>query len=140
MSRFWPLAILPITLAACAQGDQISRDTTPFDAIGKDETVTLLGTEPFWNITITGTRATYSSPEDIDGSEFAVARFAGNNGLGYSGELSGEPIQIAITPGACSDGMSDRKYPYTATVEWAGGLLNGCGYTGSQPFTGEDAL
>lgn len=139
MPRHWPLAVMPLILAACAQGDQISRDTQPFDGIAETEKLTLIGTEPFWDIRITGTRATYSSPEDSDGSEFAVTRFAGNNGLGYSGELSGEPVQIAITAGECSDGMSERTYPYTATVAWGERMLNGCGHTDRQPFTGEGA-
>lgn len=126
-------------LAGCASNDQISNDTQPFDGIAESETVTLLGTEPFWDFTITGTNATFKSPEDLGGTVFAVSRFAGNNGLGYSGELNGEPVQIAITPGACSDGMSDRDYPYTATINWGDRTLTGCGYTDSQPFTGDEA-
>ncbi len=126
-------------LAACTPSDSIGRDTQPYAGIAKDETLTLLGTEPFWNIEISGSSADYSSPEMPDGTPFEVERFAGNNGLGYSGELSGRAMQIAITPGECSDGMSDRSYPFTATVTWGDDTLYGCGFTNNQRFTGDEA-
>ncbi len=126
-------------LSACTPSDGISNDTEPFAGIAADEKVSLLGTEPFWGIEIDGDNASYSSPEELDGIAFPVTRFAGNNGLGYSGELDGRPVQIAITPGECSDGMSDRSYPFTATVTWGEATLYGCGFTNSQSFTGDEA-
>ena len=137
--RFVALAFAPIMLSACAQGDQISSDTQPFDGIGEGEAITLLGTEPFWDIEIAGTSATYTTPENMEGSQFTVSRFAGNNGLGFTGQLEGEAMTIAVTPGACSDGMSDREYPFTATIDWGDKQLKGCGYTDAQPFTGDAA-
>ncbi|WP_298469120.1 hypothetical protein [uncultured Erythrobacter sp.] len=128
-----------ILLAGCAQGDSISNNPEPYDGIAEDETLHLLGTEPFWSFEISGEAAEFTSPEDLDGVGITVTRFAGNNGLGYSGELKDEPLQIAITPGDCSDGMSDRSYPFTATISWGEATLLGCGYTDSQPFTGEEA-
>ena len=126
-------------IAGCAQGDAISNNTEAYDGVAESETLHLLGTEPFWGFEISGAIARYSSPEDIDGTEIAVTRFAGNNGLGFSGELDGSPIQIAVTPGECSDGMSDRSYPFTATVSIGDSTLYGCGYSDSQPFTGDEA-
>ena len=128
-----------LALAGCVQGDGISSDADAYDGISQDETLHLLGTEPFWSFEIAGETAKFSSPEDIDGSEISVTRFAGNNGLGYSGELNEQALQIAVTPGDCSDGMSDRSYPFTATITWGDATLYGCGYTESQPFTGEEA-
>lgn len=125
-------------LASCTQSEGISSNAEPFADIAEDETVHLLGTEPFWSFEISGEQARYSSPEDDDGTPFTVARFAGNNGLGYSGDLDGLPVQIAVTPGECSDGMSDRSYPFTATVSLGDTNLSGCGYTDSDPFTGEE--
>ena len=139
LPRYAFLACLGAVVAGCTSNDQISDDTQPFDEISESETVTLLGTEPFWDFTIIGDSATYKSPENLDGSTFAVTRFAGNNGLGYSGELDGKAVQIAVTPGTCSDGMSDRDYPYTATINWGESTLRGCGYTDNQPFTGDEA-
>ena len=126
-------------LAGCAQGDAISNNTEIYDGISEAETLYLGGTEPFWGIKIDGESAKYSAPEDLDGTGFSVTRFAGNNGLGYSGELKGQPIQIAVTPGDCSDGMSDRTYPFTTTISWGDNTLLGCGHTDSQPFTGDEA-
>ena len=138
LPRFAAIAGASMIVTACAQGDQITNDTQPFAGIGEDETITLLGTEPFWDVEITGSRATYSSPENLDGTPFTVSRFAGNNGLGFTGELDGKAVTIAVTPGSCNDGMSDREFPYTATVEWGDTSLQGCGYTDAQPFTGEE--
>lgn len=126
-------------LSACTPSDGISNDTEPYAGIAADEKLSLLGTEPFWGIEITGENATYSSPEELNGVAFEVTRFAGNNGLGYSGELEGRAVQIAITPGECSDAMSDRSYPFTATVTWGDTTLYGCGYSNIQSFTGDES-
>lgn len=143
-----PIPVLALSgalmLVSCADTPgEISRDTQPFDDISATADITLLGTEPFWGIDITpdgeGFVARYSSPENLDGSQFAVSRFAGNNGIGFSGSLDGQAVQIALTPGQCSDGMSDRTYPYTATVALGDAVLYGCGHTSDQPFTGDEA-
>ena len=136
--------LVPIGLIACAQEtDEISRDTKPFDGVAATASISLLGTEPFWSVDITpggdAFTARYSTPENIDGLQFPVTRFAGNNGVGFSGELSGAPVQIAVTPGECSDGMSDRTYPYTTTIAMGDATLFGCGYTSDEPFSGDEA-
>ncbi|PKP63624.1 MAG: hypothetical protein CVT87_03330, partial [Alphaproteobacteria bacterium HGW-Alphaproteobacteria-9] len=74
-----------------------------------------------------------------EGYDFAVERFAGNNGLGFSGTMEGAAVTITLTPGVCSDGMSDRTYPYVATIALGDETLRGCGYTDRQPFTGDAA-
>lgn len=127
-----------LLLGACSSGDGISQDAQAFDGIPEQDILTLSGTEPFWNIEINGDTATYSTPDNNEGTAIAVTRFAGNNGLGYSGQLDGEALQITVTPGACSDAMSDRDYPFTATVSLGETMLFGCGYSTSEPFTGEE--
>ncbi|MEE4207596.1 MAG: hypothetical protein V2I39_14975 [Erythrobacter sp.] len=133
-----------LALAACAGegGDAISRDTEPFAGIGEDEVIEVTGNEPFWGMTIDQSQgaAAYSTPENIDGTRFEVARFAGNNGLGFTGTLDGgEAVTVTITPGECSDGMTDRTYPFTATAEIGERDLRGCAFTDSQGFTGPEA-
>jgi uncharacterized membrane protein len=137
------VAIACAALAGCtdtAPGD-ISRDAEPFAQVSEDATISALGTEPFWNLEIApaddGYRATYSTPENIDGATIPVSRFAGNNGLGFSGELDGAGLQLALTPGECSDAMSDRTYPYTATILLGEDTLYGCAYTSDEPFAGD---
>lgn len=141
MRAGWLMTALAGTLAACSSDDGIDRDAVAYDGIGPEETISLTGTEPFWTIEIApadrGYRATYSDPDNIDGKSFAVERFAGNNGLGFSGELDRAVVQIAVTPGDCSDGMSDRTYPFTATVGMGDRTLQGCAYTDAQKYEGE---
>jgi uncharacterized membrane protein len=148
--------VLPIALAACgsepatssgapdaavtgesaAPGD--ADDTAPWSGIGSDETVRFTGTEPFWGGEASGGTLTYMTPENQRGDTIPVERFAGRNGLSLSGELDAAPFDMAITPGECSDGMSDRTYPFTVTLQVRGEQRNGCAYTGRQPFTGSE--
>ena len=135
---------VPLALFACAQSDGIDTDGAVYDGIAPGASITLLGTEPFWGLEIKPAgedqyTARFTHPEDIDGSEFAAVRFAGNNGLGFSGRLDERDVQAALTPGDCSDGMSDNTYPFTATVALGDATLFGCAYTSDQPVTGPDA-
>ena len=135
---------LTVAVAGCSQAPgEISRDTQPFDGIVPSSSISVTGTEPFWSIAIEPDGeayvATYSSPENLEGTRFVASRFAGNNGVGFSGELEGEAVQIALTPGDCSDGMSDRTYPYIAMVAIGARDLRGCAYTSDEPFSGAEA-
>jgi len=134
------MAFLAATLGACGYsgGDPKPGDVSVFDGIGEGEVITVLGTEPFWSARIEGAILSYSTPENADGTQVAIRRFAGNGGLGISGELDGSPLQLAITPGECSDGMSDRAYPYTATLALGSENLLGCAYTDIQEYSGEE--
>ena len=107
-----------------------------FAAIGAHETISFLGTEPFWGGSVAGGQLTYSTPENQDGETVAARRFAGNNGLGFSGQLNDRAFDLAITPGECSDGMSDRTYPYVATLKLGEEQRNGCAWTARQPYRG----
>lgn len=139
--RAWlGLICLVFSLAACQNGDSIDDSGQVFDGIAKDDTIRLIGNEPFWGIEIAPAdgsyQAIYTTPDNIDGTTIQVARFAGNNGLGFSGEIAGAPVQIAVTPGECSDTMSDRTYPFTATVAIGDTNLTGCGYSDDRSFEG----
>lgn len=143
-AAFLAAALVPAALTSCAQSEgEISRDTQPFDGISPSAKIKLLGTEPFWGLEIEPAGeayiARYSAPDNAAGTDFAAARFAGNNGLGFNGELDGKTVQIALTPSECSDGMSDRTYPYTATFVLGDVTLFGCGYTSDETFGGGQA-
>jgi uncharacterized membrane protein len=112
-------------------------DTQPFSAIAPDETVRFTGTEPFWGGQVAGGSLTYTTPENPDGATFAVERFAGRGGVSWSGTLDRAPFRLVVTPGQCSDGMSDRTYPLTVTLAVAGEQRRGCAWTARQPFTGD---
>lgn len=131
---------LTLGLAACAPGnDAIDQTGATFDKVAPDEVVTLAGTEPFWNVRIQAEQAVWSTPDNPDGTRFAVTRFAGNNGLSYSGTLDGAAFTGTITPGDCRDAMSDRRYPFVATIALDDEIMRGCGYTADQPFTDDAA-
>jgi uncharacterized membrane protein len=141
-----PLLIPPLLLLAACNG-QSSTDPTARDPEGEgstyagiraDETLRFTGTEPFWGGTATGTSLTYSTPENIDGTTIPVQRFAGNNGLGFTGKLGERSFDMAVTEAACSDGMSDRTYPFTVTLQIAGETRNGCGWTDRRKFDGPE--
>jgi len=132
------LAVSAIVAGCTSAGDNRAETAEAYDGIGPDEKITLSGTEPFWNMTVEGEVLTYTTPENLDGTTTSVTRFTGNNGLGFSGELEGKSLQIAITPGTCSDGMSDRDYPFTATIKLGDDTLFGCGFTASQPYSGDE--
>ncbi|XUU60894.1 COG3650 family protein [Erythrobacter sp. HA6-11] len=127
------------SLAACGSDQERPGEVESYDGIADDEVITLVGTEPFWSMEIKQGTLLYTTPENLEGEVATVSRFEGNNGLGMAGELLEQPLAIAITPGECSDAMSDRTYPFTATVTVGGEQLNGCGYTDQQPFTGDEA-
>lgn len=129
----------PLLLAACSGGaEPVPGEVPVFSGIAGRETITALGTEPFWSATVEGSTLTWSTPENIAGTRIPIARFAGNGGLGVSGTLEGEPLQMAVTPGACSDAMSDRTYPFTVTLTIGNVQHTGCAYTDRQPFAGEE--
>ena len=140
------LFVLPLALAACESRTGVSpgetpgdtANTEPYAGIAAEETVRFTGTEPFWGGEATGSTLTYSTPEDIDGTTIAVERFAGRNGLSLSGQLDGATFDMAITPGECSDGMSDRTYPFTVILQVRGEQRYGCAWTERNRFTGPE--
>lgn len=133
MRILWPIAAALLTTAGCSTPEE--EIVASYDGIGADEVISLGGTEPFWGITIEGETLTYTAPENLDGSTGEVERFAGNGGLSFSGVLEDKAITVMVTPGECSDGMSDASYPFTTTVQWGERALQGCGHTDKQGFT-----
>lgn len=139
--RLAPLLPLALALAACqAGGDGAAvpgdrADTRPFAGIGAAQTVRFTGTEPFWGGEVTGAAMIFRTPEAPDGEPVAVTRFAGRGGLSFSGARAGAPLTLTVTPGACGDGMSDRAYPFVATLRLGDALRSGCAWTAEQPFT-----
>lgn len=101
-----------------------------YDGIAPGETVRFTGSEPFWGGEVTGGTLVYTTPDNPDGTAITVRRFAGNNGLGYSGTLAGKSFDMTITPGECSDSMSDRRYPFTVTLRMGNEQREGCGWIG----------
>ncbi|MDD2563253.1 MAG: hypothetical protein PHU27_03430 [Salinivirgaceae bacterium] len=104
--------------------------------------LTFVGTEPFWDITMSDSSAVYHS---VDGDS-VIMNFTKNGITGsYSlsdviETISTTEIKIQIVAGGisglmtirnerCSDGMSDTEYPYSFSLIWneEEGALEGCG-------------
>lgn len=138
---------VPVVLALCLLAACQSKEDAPtagpteaYAGIAETETIRFTGTEPFWGGQIASGTATYSTPETIDGVAFPVERFAGNNGVSFTGTmtgaLAGTRFDLMVTPGECSDGMSDRTYPFTASLLVGEERRNGCAWTDSKGFAG----
>jgi len=138
------LATAILLLAACHQqpngapANGAADNSQPYDGITASETLHFVGTEPFWGGQVTGSALTYTTPEDQAGQAVQVERFAGRGGVSFTGMLGGEEFVMMATPLACSDGMSDRSYPFTITLEIGKDTRAGCGWTQRQPFEGAD--
>lgn len=129
-----------VALSACHSRPQNvpgdSEDHRPWHGITEGEQVHFTGTEPFWGGKVSGTELTYTTPENPGGETVEVSRFAGRGGLSFSGTLTGQAATLAVAPGQCSDGMSDRSYPFTVTLRIGPEVRQGCGWTDRQGYTG----
>lgn len=100
--------------APVAVGPDYSGD---FDAVG---------TEPFWNLKVRAGGMTLARP---DHPEVTTAnpgpRADGDQGV-FDASVGEQRLVLRLTPGDCSDGMSDRRYGYTAEVWIDGETLKGC--------------
>ena len=136
-------AVLPMLLfAGCQSGSGSNAipgdadETAAYAGIAAGERIEFTGTEPFWGGEIEGDVLRYSTPENIEGTRISVERFAGRGGVSFAGSLNGADFDLMLTEGECGDGMSDRSYPFVATLSLGGSVRNGCAWTASRPFTG----
>jgi len=93
------------------------------------------GTEPFWGGTIDGPTILYKTPEDQAGKTIVATVSKEGPTTRYSGTLDGQPFILKLTPGTCSDGMSDTVYPLYAVLAVHGEPRQGC----ANPIVGASA-
>lgn len=122
----------PQSSGGTAPGDVAQSE--PFAAISPDEEVRFTGTEPLWGGRVRAGSLTYTTPDDIAGDTIAVERFAGRGGVSWSGTWRTSAFRLGISEGECSDGMSDRIYPFVATLLVAGEQRSGCAWTARRSF------
>ncbi len=88
------------------------------------------GTEPFWALEQTATGARFSEPSMTGVTETWYTSIQTNVGASISivgtPVTTGLPLGALLTPGTCSDGMSDIIYAYTAIITLGTGTLSGC--------------
>lgn len=80
------------------------------------------GTEPFWGLSIRPDGMVLTRPDH----EAVRAPNPGPKIEGKTAVWSSGGLQATLAPTHCSDGMSDRDYPYAATVTVGGETLKGC--------------
>ena len=122
---------------ATVPGD--SGDMRPFADIAEQELLRFTGTEPFWGGEARDTTLVWKTPDQPLGREIKVERFAGRGGLSFSGRMEDQAFDMTITPGECSDGMSDRLYPYVATVRIGQEDYSGCAWSDRKGWSGPEA-
>lgn len=86
----------------------------------------LVGSEPFWGGTVTGTSVRYMVPERQFGDVVETRRSYGPGSETYRGAFRGRPFVLTIARGPCSDGMSDRAHAFIATLQVLGETRRGC--------------
>ena len=90
-----------------------------------------VGTEPFWNVTVSKSGIVYSSPNAKKQTFPYVTpiKAAGRTAdIVRVYRLQGKPNSMLIIKkeSTCSDGMSDKEYPYSATFILNNTVLEGC--------------
>jgi len=86
-----------------------------------------VGTEPFWAVQIEGRCVTYSHPDNQKGTRMRTRYTASAKGGTWSGALDGRPFILRTrAQSGCSDGMSDRRYPFAADLTVGNGQRRGC--------------
>jgi uncharacterized membrane protein len=99
--------------------------TTPPAAVYPAD-LDLAGTEPFWAVKIRGASVEFSEP-DAPAQAFANAAKAEAGGAAtWTANNATASIVVKLTPGPCSDGMSDRVWTYKAEVTLGSRVLKGC--------------
>ncbi|MCE3290775.1 MAG: hypothetical protein K0R83_2787 [Caulobacter sp.] len=113
--------------AAQAPGEpQVTTATDPAAPFRQD--FTLLGTEPFWNLQVKGATMVLSQPDPIPtvtGTNTVLTATSGK--AVWTAQAGQTPFVATLTAESCSDGMSDRVYPYSAEVKAGDLVLKGCG-------------
>jgi uncharacterized membrane protein len=89
------------------------------------------GTEPFWNISVSKSGIVYSIPDAKKQTFPYVVPLAASGSPAdkvrvYQLRGRGNNILIIQKVSTCSDGMSDKDYPYSATLILENKVLEGC--------------
>jgi uncharacterized membrane protein len=92
-----------------------------------------LGTEPFWSLAISPERIVFTGEGRPDfETPNPGARIEGELAVFSAHAPSGLPLTIRLTPGKCSDGLSDWVYPLAVEVTLGPETLKGCATSQTQ--------
>lgn len=147
MARLVTLTTI-LMLAACQPQDPDGKaapppaDAPPSSSGGMDisQPIIARGTEPFWAVTVAdGKTLTLKRPGEADVVfEAPGAAVQPGRATWIAMSPGGEQLTLTLYASACSDGMSDLAYPWTAELVLPNQALNGCaGKTAELPREGE---
>lgn len=112
--------------AACSSGDQPRADSAGIakDSILMPDTALIaalplraLGTEPFWALDIDTAGLRFITPDDTAGLRFPYSKstIVSDTSIWTAGNVQ-SAITVRVWREKCSDGMSDREYPFAARI------------------------
>lgn len=84
------------------------------------------GNEPFWSVQARGGTLVFATPENQGGVTLLGRRVPSLVGTVILGSGPRGEFHFGVTPGKCSDGMSDRSHAYTSTFIYDGVTYKGC--------------
>ena len=84
------------------------------------------GNEPFWSVQARGGTLVFTTPDDQRGVTMLGRRVPSLVGTVILGSGPRGEFHFGVTPGKCSDGMSDRAHAYTSTFIYDGVTYKGC--------------
>ena len=117
---------VPTTAATPIQEAPMAK-RAPGDATPPMSVFRAFGTEPFWNVNVEGDTLTFTAPDDQAGIAMQGTRRTRGDTLELSGTHGGKPFVLEVSPGECSDGMSDNVYALSARFRFGDMDYAGCG-------------
>jgi uncharacterized membrane protein len=129
-------ALLVASMAFQTAGARTSRTlaSNALVNIGRAEALHITGTEPFWGGQVRAGRLTFETPDNAKGETFRVRRTVRPRSVTFNGTMSQGAFEMVVIRKLCSDGMSDRDFPYEVTIIVARDTLHGCGWTARRPY------
>lgn len=91
------------------------------------------GNEPFWSVDVSGKTALYKTPANPNGRKITVSRLAFAKGVEYIGVLGDSAFALTIRGTDCTDTMSGKAFPMTATLHIGGRANSGCAMAAEPP-------
>lgn len=146
MTRLHCVVGLALCLGGCAKETRTATDSTaavtaapdstePDVITGADTTgpelvepsFRLVGNEPFWNLQIDSTGLRLRTPEDTAGKVFGFTHAVRvGDSLRWNSVGDAGVIEAVVAPEKCSDGMSDKTWPFRARVVIGKTTYTGC--------------
>lgn len=126
-----PLIASALLLTACAEAPAPDNpEPTAMAELVFPASFRAVGTEPFWAVHVGDDRLRYLTPEDQQGESVPFVREQTPKGeMAVTAEVDGKALMLTGRIEECSDGMSDRVYPYTVTLRLGEDTEQGCAWS-----------